>query len=204
MRTILLIIIIALIGAYFREDLSQSFQEAFGTEAQSDVQTDVQSDIQSDAHTEPQSDISTENTTKPAYESARDVLNGMTNIQPSFIEIGKYQPAYMTEDMDGIWLEYQARSYNTYGLVPHYIRLRDLNRIVLGQTASGICQLKLTGPDSKIGYYWEDNVGWERGLDTLFFRSSNCASLTRAGEAFVQLIELDGGGAKLLSILQSP
>ncbi|MHA7901449.1 MAG: hypothetical protein ACX94B_16425 [Henriciella sp.] len=137
-----------------------------------------------------------------AYEAARDLLNGIENIQPSFIEVGRYKPALMTDDMDGIWLEYQARNYNYFGLVPHYIRMRDLDQIRLGQTASGVCQLTLSGPGREVGYYWDKKESdWARGLATLNFRSNDCQVLTRASEAFAQLIELDGGNVSLVSSL---
>lgn len=195
MRAIVLIALVALIATYFGKDVYPIVREMIGLEPQSESQPETETLIEVATETE------TEPETKTAYQNARDILNGTTNIQPSFIEIGQYQPAYMSDDMNGIWLEYQARSYNSYGLVPHYFRLRDLNRIVLGQTASGVCQLKLTGPESEIGYFWEESVGWERGLATLFFRSSDCEFLTQAGEAFVELIKLDGGRSTFSSSL---
>ena len=135
------------------------------------------------------------------YESARDFLNGIQNIQPRFIEIGQYQPGQMSEEMYGIWLEYEARNRDNFELLPHYFRLRDIVGVELSQNAFGVCQMKLTGAEFETGYYWENSQGWQRGLGTLNFRSDDCGVLRSAGEAFVQLSKLDGGEASFDSKL---
>ena len=135
------------------------------------------------------------------YEKARDFINGIENIEPSFIEIGEYQPGLMSEDMFGIWLEYKSRNRNNFGFLAHYFRLRDFVGIELSRNAFGVCQMKLTGAERDTGYFWEEPDGWQRGLGTLHFRSEDCDVLTQAAKAFEKLTELDGGKANLQSRL---
>ena len=143
----------------------------------------------------------TQSETVSDYERARDFINSIEDIEPSFIEIGQYQPGLMSEDMYGIWLEYKSRNRNNFGFLAHYFRLRDIVRIQLSRNAFGVCQMKLTGAERNTGYYWEDPEGWQRGLGTLHFRSDDCEMLAQAAEAFAKLAELDGGNASFDSRL---
>lgn len=139
--------------------------------------------------------------TSSDYERARDFLNEIENIEPRFIEIGEYQPGQMSKDMFGIWLEYESRNRNNFGFLTHYFRLRDIVDVELSRNAFGVCQMKLTGAEMDTGYYWENTLGWQRGLGTLHFRSNDCRLLIQAGEAFVTLAALDGGNANFHSKL---
>ena len=143
----------------------------------------------------------TQSETMSDYEQVRDFINGIENIEPSFIEIGQYQPGLMSEDMYGIWLEYKSRNRNNFGFLAHYFRLRDIVRIELSRNAFGVCQMKLSGAERDTGYYWKDPDGWQRDLGTLHFRSDDCELLTQAAEAFAKLAELDGGDANFQSKL---
>ena len=140
--------------------------------------------------------------TQTNYERARDFVNTMENVQPRLFEVGKYKPALMSDDMYGIWLQYPARHERFVGSIEHYFRLREFNQIVLSETISGMCQLRLTSPEFENGFYWDDVEGWERGAASLYFRSKNCTALSNAGNAFTALIEMDGGRANFVSRLR--
>jgi hypothetical protein len=143
----------------------------------------------------------TQSETVSDFERARDFINSVEDIEPSFIEIGQYQPGLMSDDMYGIWLEYKSRNRNNFGFLAHYFRLRDIVRIELSRNAFGVCQMKLTGAERHTGYYWKDPDGWQRGLGTLHFRADDCELLTQTAKAFAKLAELDGGEVSFQSKL---